>query len=313
MRICLAEDDPPHRYVLESLLTHWGYDVISVADGEAAWQLLQEDDAPEMAILDWTMPGLDGNQVCERVRARGGDRYVYLLLLSAKDKTDDIVLGLEAGADDYLGKPYRPPELRARLMVGERILATQKELIASREELRQQAMRDGLTDIWNRVAIMNLLTSNVSRARREGQPLGILLVDVDHFKHVNDTCGHQAGDAVLRETATRMCNVMRPYDMVGRYGGEEFLVLLPGGDASNSLHFAERLRENVAAEPVVYENNSISISISIGLTVYPGSGKEDVASLLREADLALYQAKRGGRNRVELSMAAALTDVPGNS
>jgi diguanylate cyclase (GGDEF)-like protein len=296
MRVLVAEDDPVCRRVLEATLGSWGYEPVVTGDGAAAWQLLQAEDPPRMAILDWVMPGLDGNEICRMVRGRPGERYIYLLLLTAKTHKADLLRGLEAGADDYLIKPFDPPELRARLATGRRIVSLQSELIAAREAMSRQAAQDTLTGLANRAAILNALQRELHRAGGGGTPVGVVMADLDHFKRVNDTFGHLAGDAVLRETASRMAAALRPGDRVGRYGGEEFLIVLPGCDEAGTRAVAERLRTALAGDPVVYEHKSIPVTLSLGAVIYRDSHRDDMGALLKAADAALYRAKAAGRN-----------------
>jgi diguanylate cyclase (GGDEF)-like protein len=301
MKVLVADDDPVHRHVLEVILTRWGYEVVLTTDGTSACRVLEEDDPPKLAVLDWMMPGLDGPQVCRRVRQRPGGKYVYLILLTARSHKDDLLQGLEAGADDYLIKPFDPAELKARLQTGRRILDLQDELLAAREAMRDLATRDALTGVWNHAAIQDALRRELIRAAREGRPLGVILADLDHFKRVNDTFGHLAGDAVLREAARRMTTAVRPYDLVGRYGGEEFLLVLPGCDQAKARKFAERIRTRLAAEPVTHQGHLIPITVSMGVTVYDQPDPAEPTALLHAADVALYRAKHSGRNRAEVS------------
>ncbi len=266
-----------------------------VADGEDAWAALKGDDAPEIAILDWEMPGLDGAEVCRRVRALGRERYTYLLLLTSRDGRQDMVQGLEAGADDYLIKPFDPAELKARLNTGRRILRLQAELITAREAMRLQATRDSLTGVYNRGAILDTLDRELARGRREGRPVGVVLADIDHFKRINDTHGHQAGDAVLRGFASRVGGVIRPSDLVGRYGGEEFLLVLPGCGEEATLRVCERVRQRTAERPF---EDAIAATVSLGAAISAHWGNP--ADLVRAADTALYRAKAAGRNRSEM-------------
>ena len=304
MKVLVADDNLFGLGALAETRGGWGFVVVGVGDGAAAWQALQGDDAPRLAILDWMMPGLDGAQVCRRLRARDSGPYVYTLLLTSRDDARDIVSGLEAGADDYLTKPFREHELRARLGTGRRILDLQQELIAAREAMRRQATRDALTGLWNRGQIMQALERELARARREGTPLGVILLDVDHFKRVNDTHGHPVGDAVLREVARRLEEVFRAYDGVGRYGGEEFLVVLPGCDAAAALALAERARAAMAGLPLELAEAAVAFTISAGVAATGGAWTTDAGALLQTADAALYRAKRGGRDRVEWGWAA---------
>jgi len=242
MRILIADDEPVSRRMLQALLVKWGYEVSTAEDGDDAWRHLQVAEAPRMALLDWMMPGQNGVDVCRALRKLRPDPYTYILLLTAKDAKESVVEGLESGADDYLVKPFNPQELKARIRVGQRLLDLEDKLVQAREAMRFKAMHDVLTGVWNRGTVLEALEREVWRARREGNSLGILMVDLDHFKSVNDTYGHLAGDAVLREVTRRMHSEVRPYDAVGRYGGEEFLILLPGCTSAETRQKAERLR-----------------------------------------------------------------------
>ncbi len=283
------------RRILKSWLENWGYRVTLAEDGEKAWNILQQETQPQMLILDWVMPGVDGAEICHRVRVRQKTPYQYVLLVTAKDDSADVVAGLDAGADDYLTKPFDRHELRARLTVGRRILSLQDGLIRAREELRFQATHDVLTGIWNRRAMLDLLQREIERASRSQGSTGLLMLDLDHFKNVNDTYGHQAGDAVLHEVARRVIQVIRSYDFLGRHGGEEFLVVLPGCDRTQTLQSAERIRSAIAASPVLADQDEIAVTASIGGTAVTGNASEK--EILAVADAALYQAKNEGRNR----------------
>lgn len=298
MKLLIADDDAVSRKLLEGILKGWGHQVSVATNGNEAWQILQENDAPRLAILDWMMPGMDGVQLCQSIRARPKQHYTYILLVTAKARKDEIIRGLEAGADDYLSKPYDPQELKARLISGRRILDLQEELIAAREAMSLHANRDHLTGAWNRRMIMEILERELNRSQREGCPLSVILVDLDHFKAVNDTYGHLAGDEVLRESVKRMDAAIRPYDLMGRWGGEEFLIVVPNINGESAQKLAERLRSRIAAEPVTAQDHTISITASFGVVVYGGTGPVCSQTLLHDADLALYQAKEGGRNQV---------------
>jgi two-component system cell cycle response regulator len=297
MKILAAEDNPVFQSMLRSMLTKWGYEVILAGDGNQAWSALQEECPPRLAILDWMMPGLDGVEVCRRLRAANREPYVYVLLLTARTDSQDLVEGMEAGADDYLTKPFNATELRARLRAGRRIVELQEELMLAREALREQATHDGLTGLLNRSAIMEVLHNEMARSQRGSQPLSILMVDLDHFKLVNDEFGHLAGDAVLREASARMRAVVRRYDSVGRYGGEEFLVVLPGCDSVAAAAEAERLRLSLSSTPFVFVNGTCALTGSIGYVCSTNAPAGGADSLIRLADDALYGAKDRGRNR----------------
>jgi two-component system cell cycle response regulator len=299
--VLIAEDDPLFRRILERSFEQWDYRVTTVENGLDAWEVLQKEDAPQLAILDWMMPGMDGIELCRRIRGRCQVPYRYVLLLTAKDEKQDVIAGLEAGADDYLTKPFDMDELRARVRAGKRILDLQAALIHAQDDLQSAADHDSLTGLWNRAAILDLLKREVSRRRRTGHELGVIMADVDHFKTINDTRGHLIGDAVLKETTRRLAVNVRPYDAVGRYGGEEFLIVLPDCNADNLVIGAERLRHCIADHPIETCAGPIQITLSLGLKSVEQCDKEpaDCETLLREADEALYAAKARGRNRVE--------------
>ncbi len=294
MRVLVADDDSVTRHLLKVSLERWKYEVILAEDGTQALKALFEEDAPKIAILDWVMPGKDGIDICRELRKRGSGPYIYCLLLTSKGGKEDLLKGLEAGADDYLVKPFDPLELKARLWSGQRVLALQDRLVAARDAMLHQATHDALTGVWNRVAILNTLQRELNRSLREENPLSVIMVDLDHFKQVNDRWGHQTGDDVLRDVTKRMESVLRPYDVLGRYGGEEFVVIVPGCDGNTALDLAERLRGAVNARPVLTSNGSLSITLSLGVSsLSKGLTSE---SLLQRADEALYAAKRAGRN-----------------
>lgn len=284
--------------MLRSALAHWGYDVVLAENGEQAWQILAEPDPPPMAILDWVMPHLTGPEVCRRVRETHREPYTYILLLTSKNTKGETVEGLEAGADDYIVKPFDQHELQVRLRAGKRIIDLQMDLLQAREELRERANKDLLTMLPNRPAISAALEQEISRCHRDHRTVGVILLDIDHFKKINDTYGHFAGDAVLRETAARLRGNMRPYDQVGRYGGEEFLVVLPNCDLEAAKNQAERMRQKLQTTAMLVDGAELFVSASFGVTVSVAS-ERDPNLFVRVADEALYRAKAGGRNCVQ--------------
>ena len=306
IKVLAAEDNPVFQSMLANLLSKWGYQPLLARDGNQAWEALQQPDGPQLAILDWMMPGLNGVEICRGVRAAGREPYVYILMLTSRSDSHDLIEGMDAGADDYLTKPFRAHELRVRLRAGRRILELQQQLLAAREALRKQATHDCLTGLLNRGGILGELRRELARAARENHPISVLMVDLDCFKQVNDTYGHAAGDLVLREAARRMLEAARSYDSVGRYGGEEFLVVLPGCDGESAVGQAERIRESFAAAPFAAgaEEIPLTCSIGVGSRAHPCEADSDV--VLCEADEALYRAKAHGRNRVMQAVRTSL-------
>src|SRR5271163_864296 len=228
VRILVADDDPVSLHLMGRILQHSGYEVMTADNGRQAARELCKSGGPRLALIDWMMPELDGPAVCREVRRRHDDAYVYILLLTAKQSTGDVVHGLESGADDYLTKPCDPAELHARLHTGRRILRLEDELVEAREDMRYKATHDALTSLLDRGAILAMLESELRRSTRERTPVSLLLCDIDHFKQINDVYGHQVGDEVLRQASQRLMNAVRADDSVGRYGGEEFLIVLAG-------------------------------------------------------------------------------------
>jgi two-component system, cell cycle response regulator len=299
MRVLIADDDKVSRRMLANMLASWGYEVLGAEDGTEAWRLISEPDPPRLAILDWMMPGMTGPVLCRKLRALRSEPYTYVLLLTARTNKEDVVEGMNSGADDYVTKPFDTQELKVRVRAGRRIVDLQSELVAAREALREQATRDPLTCIWNRYAIFDTLHREAGRASREGSPLAVIIADLDHFKKVNDTYGHMAGDAVLREAARRMQACLRVYDHVGRYGGEEFLIVMPGSTAADAIQLAERLRCALANEPATAGNACLKITASFGVAAVNRTALVSPELLIRLADGALYRAKAEGRNCVE--------------
>ena len=310
MKILIADDEALSRRLLEKTLERAGYEVIAVENGRAAVRQLCQSDGPRLALLDWVMPELDGPGVCREVRRQQEDSYVYMVLLTSKESKEDIVAGLESGADDYLTKPFNVDELKARLRTGERILHLEGRLVEAREMMRFKATHDALTSIWNRGVIMDLLGRELMRSQRESGCTIVLLGDVDHFKSVNDTHGHLVGDEVLQEISRRLLLSIRSYDFVGRYGGEEFLLVLNNCKPQFAEARAEDIRKIVSNRPIQTLAGPLNITMSFGLLLSDVWGVRPVEELLHEVDAALYAAKAAGRNCVRVAKPPVEPDLP---
>jgi diguanylate cyclase (GGDEF)-like protein len=297
MKVLIADDELVSRRLLQSMLVRLGYEVVVASDGVEAQSILLAPDAPRLAILDWMMPGADGLAVCRAIRQQA-TAYVYVIVLTSKDRKEDLVAAFDAEVDDFITKPYEPVELRARLRSGERVLDLQSRLLETQSQLRHQASHDSLTGLWNRGMIREQVQVELKRAVRHGDPVAVVMADIDHFKQINDRHGHAAGDQVLREASTRMRSVLRDHDFISRYGGEEFLVLLPGTSLEGGLAIAERVRSAVAAQPVAVGDQWLDVTLSLGLAT-TAEHPPEVEPLIAAADAALYRAKAAGRNRVE--------------
>lgn len=312
MKILVADDDSVSRRLLQGILQRIGYEVMLAEDGLTAARLLTSLDGPRLALVDWMMPELDGPGVCREVRRSRHESYVYIALLTARQASADIVEGLEAGADDYLTKPCHPAELKARLLTGRRILSYEDKLVESREAMRYRATHDALTNLWNRGSILTHLRQAMERCVEARNTMSVLLCDIDHFKRINDLHGHLAGDSVLEEASVRLARSVRKSDCVGRYGGEEFLVILEGCQAEDLSACAEQVRMSVCGSGMRTAAGTLDVSISIGAVTFAGAGGlVSPEHLLRMADHALYDAKADGRNRVCVSDGA--NSHPGTS
>ncbi len=264
-------------------------------NGHEAWSILEKSDRPNMVVLDWMMPGMDGVEICRKLRGLNLPNYVYVILLTARSKREDVIKGLESGADDYIIKPFNREELKFRLKIGQRIIELEHRIL-------RLASTDYLTGLLNRRAFLERLERELNRCQREVSRMGIIIMDIDHFKRVNDNFGHQVGDLVLQEFSNILVKLCRSYDFIGRYGGEEFIVCLPGADKWNTYQIAERIRSTIENKKTLLPNkeSSVSITASFGIaSMEPGQIKS-ADKLINEADEALYRAKAQGRNRIEM-------------
>lgn len=303
MRILIADDDLTSRMLLAGVLRRHGYEVVETREGLAALAAMQVPDAPRLAILDWVMPGLDGLQVVERLRASPSERPPYVIMLTARGGKADLIRGLDAGANDYLAKPFDPGELRARIEVGRRMVEIQDALLESREKLAYQASHDILTDLLNRRAILEALDAAMGEVPDGDRICGLAMADIDRFKRINDEYGHQAGDEVLSGLASALRAAVPGLEaepvQLGRLGGEEFLLIcrLPVSLEPADLHARfDALRQQIASVPLQTRAGPMGITVSIGVArAQPGQSAD---ALLAAADRALYAAKGAGRNRV---------------
>jgi two-component system chemotaxis response regulator CheY len=298
MRILIVEDDPPQRLILRTILTRAGYEVLEAADGQAAWNIIQQDSVP-LVITDWMMPHLDGLALINHIRQASLPYYTYVLLLTARDSRADVVEGLHSGADDYLTKPVDPEELKARILVGKRVVELEASLRAARDQLHDQATHDQLTGLLNRRALYERAAAFLSGGGQQSLPISVLLVDVDKFKLVNDQHGHGIGDQALQLIAQTIEQAKRASDLVARWGGEEFMLFLPRTALQDALGVAERIRLRVADVGLpLPDGGLLSFHVSVGVACTTCSIPSLLETLVHQADEALYQAKRTGRNRV---------------
>jgi len=293
MKILIVDDDPISRRILEANLLEWGYELMVASDGLEAWEILQKTESPNLIISDWMMPRMDGLALCREIRNMEKSEYIYFIILTAKGEKKDIIRGLEAGADDFLTKPFNQEELKYRTRIGERVLNLEHRIM-------ELANTDPLTGLLNRRAFMEKMEQEMSRTQRENNPLSLILTDIDHFKNINDTYGHQIGDLVLRRFTGQLKTSSRPYDFLGRYGGEEFLICLPEANGLQAASTAERMRRQIEDMEIMLPDNSqlIRITASFGTACYSVESEKDFDSLIKKADDALYMAKNKGRNCV---------------
>jgi len=312
LKILVVDDDRLSRRILEMDLKKKGHDVISAENGEIALNLLKSDMEISLVITDWNMPVMDGLELCRKSRELIRKRYLPMILLTSRGEKEDLIAGLNAGADAFLSKPLNSPELQAHLKVVGRNLDLEKKLSDQIEEIKLAhielqkanvkiediARHDGLTGLFNRRYVMERLEAEMIRSRLQGTPLGVIIIDIDHFKKVNDQFGHLMGDKVLRETSQVMQSNARPDDILGRYGGEEFLGVFPNTVMEGLLVIADRIRLSVQNNPIQLDTEeSLNIKVSIGMACFKAD-RDTSTTLLSRADEALYEAKKNGRNQV---------------
>ncbi|MHB8910176.1 MAG: GGDEF domain-containing response regulator [Syntrophales bacterium] len=291
MKILIAEDDPASNLLLKSMLLRWGFDVVPTFNGADAWKILEGEDPPQIAIIDWILPGIEGLEVCRRIREteKGGDRYTYVVILTGRDDKEDIVAGIGAGADDYIIKPFDKDELKARLNAGQRIIELQTALRIANRKLLSMSRLDPLTGALSRSAIIEDLDLAMYRSAREKKSLSISLVDIDDLKELNERCGRGAGDRILQTSVRRINACLRRTDNFGRYGKDEFLVILPGVDLDNGRAICQRIQNAV-------NDDSFPVTVSQSLAVWDGKASSE--EFIALAERTLLTTKTDGCNRV---------------
>jgi len=301
VKVLVADDDPGSLLVARAAVQRSGHDCLTAADGDQAWALYLQHE-PDVVVTDWMMPGLDGLALCRAIRAREQELYTYVVLLTSQGSRDDVLAGLEAGADDYVTKPLDPFVLHARLLVAHRITTLHADLAHYRKVLSQQARTDPLTGLHNRLKLAEDLEQLHLRSQRYAEQYSVAMCDVDNFKSYNDIYGHQAGDLALRAVAAALLGSVRKSDGVYRYGGEEFLLVLPKQSAGGAKALMERALDAVRDLAIPHEGDtSGQLRLSAGISSFSIEHQVDADALLGEADAALYAAKAAGRNRVELA------------
>jgi diguanylate cyclase (GGDEF)-like protein len=304
MRILVVDDDPLSRRLVEAAVTRLGHDATTAEDGQAAWQCITQD-RPEVLITDLVMPRVDGLELCRQVRADTGAGYTYIILATVLGAAQDVVRGMEAGADDYLIKPVDLFALQTRLIAARRVTDLHAELVRHRAQLAHLARHDPLTGLANRRSMEADLETLQARSQRYGRGFAVAMCDLDHFKAYNDTYGHQAGDQILRTVAATLVEVLRLGDGVYRYGGEEFLLVLPEQTLDGALVAVERVRRAVEQLAIGHAaaGPEDRLTMSVGIAAVEPGRAITIKELLEQADAALYRAKAAGRNRIAVANA----------
>ncbi len=300
LRVLIADDDPISSRIVQKAVRDWEFEAVPATNGSEAWTRLREPDI-RLALLDWMMPGMSGPELCQRLRAEAKTKYTYIILLTSRDSHLDIIAGLEAGADDYMTKPVQIEELKARLMTGRRIVELEDKLLASQKRLYDLATKDSLTKLWNRRTVLQFLEDELAHGARQASTTSVIMLDIDHFKSVNDTCGHLAGDRVLTTLAARLQKQVRTYDRIGRYGGDEILIVLPECGLDVSSRIAERLRTACVEKPARFRGQPLGFTLSVGCASTENMSRPTSDRLIYAVDQALYMAKRLGRDRVAIA------------
>lgn len=300
MKTLIVEDEPEFRLLLSLLLRKNEYEVVEAMDGQTAWDILQRERIP-LVLTDWVMPQMHGPELIRKIRSANFPYYTYIILLTARTAHQDVVDGLRSGADDYLVKPFDSEELGARLTIAERIIGLEARLRETLDQMRALALKDSLTGILNRRAILETAEDELERAHREHSSLSILMCDLDHLKSINDRFGHAAGDQALKLAIDSVVKNLRQYDHVGRWGGDEFLIILPNTEMDEAYQIAERLRLTIERVEMDLEGkDELGLRMSLGVTSTSRQNNLNLDMLVKQADVALYLAKNNGKNQVKI-------------
>jgi two-component system cell cycle response regulator len=292
MDVLIVDDDAITRLALCAALEEWGFTPIVAENADNALQTLATETTPHLLIVDWSMPGMSGIELCKIIRKRQDGQFFYILMLTVKEGKEAMIEAMEAGADDFFSKPFDHRVLKVRIAAGSRIVRLE-------QTLNQLASRDALTQCWNRRMIDELFSHSIAEAARKHTSFSLMVLDIDHFKKVNDTYGHSVGDIVLKHVVYLLNINLREYDQVGRYGGEEFVILLPSTDQNDAWGVAERIRSAIQFQPtVVSDDLQINLTVSIGIALFDRHRDASQSAFFERADKALYTAKQTGRNRI---------------
>ncbi len=300
MRILVAENDPVVLGLLEDNLTQWGYEVVICGDGADAWRVLQEDDPPTLALLEWDLPEIDGPRICQQYRELEGRPYVYTILLTNERPKDQMLKGLEAGADEYIVKPVDVYELQVRMRAGSRIVRLQEAFLSVLKLSEHEAAHDPLTGLWNRPAVADLLLKELGRSKRDKAPVGVIAAGLDQSDRLAQRYGEMTRDSILREVVLRIHSTVRSYDLVGRVGDEDFLIVAPGCDRETARLLAERLSSSVRRFRAAIGDVIVPLTMSCGVVSGDGAKHRNAESLMKLAEKALSTARKQGGGVVEL-------------
>lgn len=298
MKVLVAEHDPAVLDLLEERLTQWGYEVVTCGDGADAWRVLQENDAPTLALVEWNLPGINGPKICQHIRELTARPYVYIILLTDERPKKDLLEGLEAGADEFIVKPVDEYELQLRMRTANRIVSLQETLMSVLKLSEYEAAHDPLTGLWNRAAVADLLYKELGRSRRKQTSLAVIAAGLDQFQDLAEHYGELTRDSVLREVVLRIHSTVRSYDLVGRIGDEDFLIVAPGCDRETSQSLAERLSSSVLRFRAAIGDEVVPLSMSCGVICGDGTKDRQAEALIKAAEEALAAARETGPGSV---------------